>query len=99
MLFGRSKKLEMPSPQASLPGRQDPIPTAAEHFVNRRPLKGPYPEGSEVAYFALGCYWGAEKAFWSIPGFGLRPSAISEVIRPIQPMKRCAPGSPAMPRG
>jgi peptide-methionine (S)-S-oxide reductase len=68
MLFGRSKKLEMPSPQASLPGRQDPIPTAAEHFVHRRPLKGPYPEGSEVAYFALGCYWGAEKAFWSIPG-------------------------------
>jgi Peptide methionine sulfoxide reductase len=68
MLFGTRKKLEMPSPQASLPGRQDPIPTAAEHFVNKRPLKGPYPEGSEIAYFALGCYWGAEKAFWNIAG-------------------------------
>jgi len=68
MLFGTRKKLEMPSPQGSLPGRQDPIPTAAEHFVNKRPLKGPYPEGSEIAYFALGCYWGGEKAFWNIPG-------------------------------
>ena len=68
MLFGRSKKLEMPAKPQALPGRGAPIPTAAEHFVNRRPLKGPYPEGSEVAYFALGCYWGAEKAFWNIPG-------------------------------
>lgn len=68
MLFGTRKKVEMPSPQAALPGRKEPIPTASEHFVNHRPLKGPYPEGSEIAYFALGCYWGAEKAFWSIPG-------------------------------
>lgn len=68
MLFGRSKKLEMPAKSQALPGRGAPIPTATEHFVNRRPLKGSYPEGSEVAYFALGCYWGAEKAFWNIPG-------------------------------
>jgi peptide-methionine (S)-S-oxide reductase len=68
MLFGTRKKLEMPSPQASLPGRKEPIPTASEHFVKHRPLKGPYPEGSETAYLALGCYWGAEKAFWNIPG-------------------------------
>ncbi len=67
MLFSR-KKTEMPAPQAALPGRRDAIPTASHHFVNKRALKGPYPHGHEVAYFALGCYWGAEKVFWSIPG-------------------------------
>jgi peptide-methionine (S)-S-oxide reductase len=68
MLFGRSKKLEMPVRSQALPGREEAIQTAETHFVNSRPLKGPYPEGNEIAYFALGCYWGAEKAFWSIPG-------------------------------
>jgi peptide-methionine (S)-S-oxide reductase len=68
MLFDRRKKLELPSPKTALPGRAEPIPTATEHYVNRRSLKGPYPEGSEIAYFALGCYWGAEKDFWKIPG-------------------------------
>jgi peptide-methionine (S)-S-oxide reductase len=67
MLFSR-KKTEMPAPEAALPGRPDAIPTATHHFVNKRALKGPYPPGHEIAYFALGCYWGAEKAFWSIPG-------------------------------
>jgi peptide-methionine (S)-S-oxide reductase len=68
MLFGSRKKLEMPARQAALPGRPDPIATASKHFVSGRPLKGPYPKGSEIAYFALGCYWGAEKAFWIVPG-------------------------------
>lgn len=68
MLFDTRKKLQMPSPKSALPGRAEPVLTATEHLVNRRPLKGPYPEGSEIAYFALGCYWGAEKAFWSIRG-------------------------------
>jgi peptide-methionine (S)-S-oxide reductase len=68
MLFDTRKKLEMPSPKSALSGRAEPVLTATEHFVNRRPLKGPYPEGSEIAYFALGCYWGAEKVFWNIRG-------------------------------
>jgi peptide-methionine (S)-S-oxide reductase len=38
------------------------------HFVNGRPLKGPYPDGSESAIFAMGCFWGAERAFWGLPG-------------------------------
>jgi peptide-methionine (S)-S-oxide reductase len=66
MLF--RKKLDMPEPRHALPGRPDPIPTAAKHFVNGRSLKGPYPEGAKQAIFALGCYWGAEKRFWSLPG-------------------------------
>jgi peptide-methionine (S)-S-oxide reductase len=67
MLFSR-KKLEMPVPQSALAGRPNPIPTASKHFVSGRAIKGPYPEGSQVAYFALGCYWGAEKVFWSATG-------------------------------
>lgn len=63
-----SKKTKMPEPQEALPGRAEPIPTAARHHVNHAPLKGPYAEGHEKALFGLGCFWGAEKAFWSLPG-------------------------------
>jgi peptide-methionine (S)-S-oxide reductase len=68
MFAGSRKKLEMPTPERALPGRGVPIATAAKHFVSGRSLKGPYPKGTEEAYFALGCYWGAEKAFWQVPG-------------------------------
>jgi peptide-methionine (S)-S-oxide reductase len=66
-LFSR-KPPAIPDPAKALPGRDTPIATAERHLVNRRPLKGPYPAGSETAYFALGCYWGAERLFWQIPG-------------------------------
>jgi peptide-methionine (S)-S-oxide reductase len=66
-LFAK-RKTSMPDPRQALPGRPNPIPTAASHFVNGAPLKGPYPEGSEIAMFGLGCFWGAEKGFWSLPG-------------------------------
>ena len=66
-LFSKSKTL-MPEPGKALPGRQGSIPTAATHFVSGASLKGPYPNGSETAMFGLGCFWGAEKAFWSLPG-------------------------------
>jgi peptide-methionine (S)-S-oxide reductase len=68
-MFGfMRKKLELPTPEEALPGRATPIPTARNHFVNGNPLKGPYPQGAETAYFALGCYWGAERKFWQVPG-------------------------------
>jgi peptide-methionine (S)-S-oxide reductase len=58
----------MPRPEESLPGRAEPITSPGAHFVNGRPLAGPYPQGYEVAEFALGCYWGAEKSFWPLDG-------------------------------
>jgi peptide-methionine (S)-S-oxide reductase len=68
MTLFAQRKILMPDPRQALPGRLDPVPTAASHFVNGASLKGPYPEGSEIAMFGLGCFWGAEKGFWSLPG-------------------------------
>jgi peptide-methionine (S)-S-oxide reductase len=67
MLFSR-KKAEMPAAGEALPGRPNPIATADKHFISSHPLKGPYPEGSAKAMFALGCFWGAERKFWQLPG-------------------------------
>ncbi|MEM8570240.1 MAG: peptide-methionine (S)-S-oxide reductase MsrA [Pseudomonadota bacterium] len=58
----------MPSADQILPGRQAPIPTARTHYVNGRPLKGPFPEKYEQVQFGMGCFWGAERLFWSLPG-------------------------------
>ena len=65
-MFTFKKSLEMPAPGQALPGRSQPIPTAARHFINGRPLKGPYPAGLETAMFGLGCFWGAERKFWEL---------------------------------
>jgi len=67
MLFAK-KTLEIPTPDAALKGRAEPIPTAQTHFVNGHALAGPYPEGLETAQFAMGCFWGVERKFWTIPG-------------------------------
>jgi peptide-methionine (S)-S-oxide reductase len=67
MMFFR-KAAAMVSQDEALPGRPHAIPTAETHFVSGRSLKGPYPEGSLSIIFALGCYWGAERKFWTIPG-------------------------------
>lgn len=61
-------KRRMPSPSEALPGRGEPIPTAARHFVLGSPLKGPHQPTSSRAMFGMGCFWGAEKRFWSLPG-------------------------------
>jgi peptide-methionine (S)-S-oxide reductase len=67
MFFSR-KKAEMTDAAQALQGRPTPIPTAETHFVNGHALKGPYPKGAQQIQFALGCYWGAERKFWQVPG-------------------------------
>ena len=70
-MFLTSKKTRMVTAAEALPGRPDPIPTAEAHFVSGRPLKGPVPEGMQVAMFGMGCFWGVERKFWQIPGVWL----------------------------
>ncbi len=68
-MFGLTRKpLTIPSADEALPGRPDKLPTAETHFVNGARLKGPYPDGAETALFGLGCFWGAERKFWELPG-------------------------------
>ncbi|MBX6424996.1 MAG: peptide-methionine (S)-S-oxide reductase MsrA [Variibacter sp.] len=74
-MFMLKKSVEMPRPEDALPGRDAPIPTAERHYVNGRPLKGPYPEGFEKALFAMGCFWGAERKFWEL-GDGVWVTAV-----------------------
>ena len=61
-------KSQMPSPDQILPGRDTVMPITAKHFVNGNTVTHPFPENSQQAQFGLGCFWGAEKRFWSLPG-------------------------------
>ncbi len=69
------KPMGMPTPETALKGRDFPIPTAKAHYLNKQPLKGPYPEGTELAMFGLGCFWGAERKFWEL-GTGIHVTAV-----------------------
>jgi peptide-methionine (S)-S-oxide reductase len=63
------KKAEMPTADKALPGRAAPaFGVPAEHYVNHNRIKGPFPAGLEQAMFGLGCFWGAERMFWKVPG-------------------------------
>lgn len=61
-------KLDLPSAEQALPGRESPMPVPDAHFVNGHQLQGPFPTGLEQAVFGLGCFWGAERRFWQQPG-------------------------------
>ncbi|MEU7839787.1 peptide-methionine (S)-S-oxide reductase MsrA [Micromonospora sp. NPDC049114] len=67
-MFLRRMNAEMVSPDQALPGRQIAMPVADRHEVLGTPLKGPFPEGLQVAVFGMGCFWGAERLFWTLPG-------------------------------
>jgi peptide-methionine (S)-S-oxide reductase len=63
------EKTKMPAPGEALPGRSErPFPVPKEHAVLGTPLEPPFPTGIEVAYFALGCFWGAERLYWELDG-------------------------------
>ena len=69
MIFGFARPAAMVSPQDALPGRLTPMPgVPSRHEVLDAPLTGPFPDGTQVIYLAMGCFWGAERIFWRIPG-------------------------------
>jgi peptide-methionine (S)-S-oxide reductase len=76
------KTPELPTRESALPGRDQPIRTAERHFVNGRPLKGPYPEGAQMAQFAMGCFWGVERMFWQVPGVWVTAAGYAGGVTP-----------------
>ncbi len=68
MAFYSSGKSQMPDPAHALPGRSEPMPVPEHHYITENPIRPPFPEGMEMAMFAMGCFWGAERRFWQTEG-------------------------------
>jgi peptide-methionine (S)-S-oxide reductase len=68
MWFSDARKLRVPAPSQALPGRAEKMPVANKHAVLGTPLAPPFPEGLRSVTFGMGCFWGAEKKFWQLPG-------------------------------
>ena len=68
MFSFKQKPMKIPTAAEALPGRPAPIPTASTHWVSGNSIKPPFPAGMETAMFGLGCFWGAERKFWQLPG-------------------------------
>ena len=67
-MFMFRKKTTLPERDTALPGRERAMAVPGKHFVNGHPLKAPFPEGMQTAIFGMGCFWGAERKFWELPG-------------------------------
>jgi peptide-methionine (S)-S-oxide reductase len=67
-MYSFRKKAQMPAPEDVLPGRSEPMPVPETHFVNGNRIVPPFPAGMRQALFGLGCFWGAERKFWQLPG-------------------------------
>jgi peptide-methionine (S)-S-oxide reductase len=67
-MFDQTRKMSLPGPAEALPGRTRPLPVPAAHYVNGHPLQGELPDNLQYAMFGMGCFWGAERKFWQLPG-------------------------------
>src|SRR6185436_6533765 len=67
-MFSTTKKLNLPSAAEALPGRSEKMFVPGQHAVNGAPLEAPFPAGLQQAVFGMGCFWGAERKFWKLPG-------------------------------
>lgn len=67
-MFMFPNKTQMPSPEKALPGRDEPMPVTNRHYVKGTPIQPPFPTGTQTALLGLGCFWGAERSFWELPG-------------------------------
>jgi len=62
------KSLALPTAEQALPGRDESISVAEQHFVNGNRMQAPFPDGLQQALFGMGCFWGAERKFWELQG-------------------------------
>ena len=67
-MFRSSVKLRRPEPHEALPGRAEPLSVPDAHYVSGNRIKSPFPQGLVQAHFGMGCFWGAERIFWELPG-------------------------------
>lgn len=67
-MFFAHKQVRMPTATEALPGRDTPLEVPSSHYVNDHRIVPPFPDGMQVALFGLGCFWGAERKFWQLPG-------------------------------
>ena len=67
-MFFSTKAADLPTRETALAGRTETMPVAPTHFVNGASMVAPFPAGTEIATFGLGCFWGAERLFWKLPG-------------------------------
>jgi peptide-methionine (S)-S-oxide reductase len=68
MFSMKQKPMRIPTAAEALPGRSQPLNTPATHWISGTAIKPPFPAGLETAIFGLGCFWGAERKFWQVPG-------------------------------
>lgn len=67
-LFADPRKTQLPTAETALPGRRTPIAIPETHHVNGNSMQPPFPAGMQQVVFAMGCFWGAERCFWQVPG-------------------------------
>ena len=67
-MFGLHKNVRMPTREEALPGRAEALPVAPQHYVSGNPIQPPFPAHLRTAMFGMGCFWGAERRFWEMPG-------------------------------
>ncbi|MEO9224461.1 MAG: peptide-methionine (S)-S-oxide reductase MsrA [Acidimicrobiales bacterium] len=67
-MWSLRKSSDIPAPEDALPGRSEAMPVPDAHYVNGHPLVPPFPDGMEQIVLGLGCFWGAERKFWELPG-------------------------------
>jgi peptide-methionine (S)-S-oxide reductase len=67
-MFASNHVIRMPTPVEALPGRNEAMQVAQAHYVNGHPLQPPFPQGMQQIIFGMGCFWGAERRFWQLPG-------------------------------
>ena len=97
-MFGYHKSIEMPRPEEALPGRAEAMPVPARHAVLGTPLAPPYPATCAIAWFGMGCFWGAERRFWLQDGVYATAVGYAGGHTPTRRIAKCVPVAPGIPR-